>query len=254
MNAISTGSPRHTHGFSLIACLAVGLGVLGVGVDRAIGQEDRPLTIADLDEYRRALRADEPGDPAPEPVSFVTLWERPEEFLGRRVSVEGKAARRFRQGAIGEYPPLVELWIATRTGNPTCLVYPEPTGGDPTPLGATVRFAGTFQKRVRYEAGDEPRIAPLVVGPEAPTVLRGPARGAWQPIGPFRPVDWMVGAIVAAGVVSVIVRQVLMRPGRPRRALREAIEGPPPEFEDGPAELTDPYDSGGDRPEGDRSP
>jgi hypothetical protein len=203
----------------------------------AVSQEDAPLTIADLDAYRSALRADGPDAPKPEPVTFGDLWERPEAYLGRRVAIEGRAARRFRQPSIGEYPPLVELWIASRVGNPTCVVYPDPEGGDPTPLGATVRFVGTYQKRLEYRASDEPRLAPLLVGPEPPEILRGPAKGRWQPIGPFREVDWIVGAIVAAAVVSAIARQILARPS-PRRGRRQQadLDGPPPEFVDGPAD------------------
>ena len=56
----------------------------------------------------------------------------------------------------------------------------------------------------------------MLVGPAPPEVLRGPAKGPWRPIGPFREVDWIVGAIVAAVVVSAIVRQVLARPWRRR--------------------------------------
>jgi hypothetical protein len=221
-----------------LRAVSVAMAVLAIAAPEAPGQHaDAPLTIADLDDYRKALRADDPDAPEPLPVRFGDLWERPDEFLGRRVIIEGRAARRFRQPPIGEYPALVELWIASRTGNPTCLVYPDPPGGDPTPLGGLVRFAGTYQRRIRYEGSDAPRVAPLLVGPDAPELIRGPARGLWQPIGPFRGVDWLVGAIVAAAVLSVIVRQILLRPlTRTRHRLRAEIEGPPPEFEDGPAD------------------
>ncbi|MEW4571158.1 hypothetical protein AB1L88_25080 [Tautonia sp. JC769] len=238
----------------------LGLGTAGAAPPAQESVGDDPLTLADLDAYRRALRPIDPGEAEPAPATFADLWERPDDWLGRRVVVEGRAARRFRQGPIGEYPPLVELWIASRTGNPTCLVYPEPEGGDPTPLGGTVRFAGTYHKRVRYEAADEPRLAPLLVGPEAPEVIRGPARGHWRPIGPFREIDWLVGLIVAAAVVSVIVRQILLRP-RPRRRLRDEVDGPPPEFLDGPPDVedapappTDPFTESGGRSGPDRGP
>ncbi|RUL87540.1 hypothetical protein [Tautonia sociabilis] len=204
------------------------------GWSAATTQDDAPLTVADLDSYRTALRPFEPDAPPPVDVSFGELWERPEEFEGRRVAITGKAARRFHQPAIGEYPPLVELWLFSPTGNPTCVVYPEPEGGDPTPLGGTVRFVGWYQKRLRYRASDEDRLAPLLVGPTAPEVIRAPAQGPWRPIGPFRLVDWMVGGIVAAAVLSVIVRQMLSRPGpRLSRRQREELEGPPPRFVDG---------------------
>ena len=196
-----------------------------------------PLTIDDLGAYRHALRTPDADAPAPEATSFGDLWNDPEGYRGRRVTVEGRAARRFRQGAIGEYPPLVELWLASGQGDPTCVVYPEPIGGDPTPLGALVRFDGTFLRRLRYQGADEPRLAPLVVGPLPPEVVRPPRGGSWRPIGPFQRFDgWLIWSILLALIASTVARYVLLRPRSRRRsrAERAAIEGPTPEFVDGP--------------------
>lgn len=213
-------------------CLLITLLVFASDAD-ARAQDDAPLTIADLDSYQQALRPEEPGSPLPEPVSFRDLWERPESYLGRRVAIEGRAARRFHQPKIGEYPPLVELWIASKAGDLTCAVYPEPEGGDPTPLGGTVRFVGSYQKRLKYESGDEARLAPLLVGPAFPELIKAPSKGPWRPVGPFQKVDWLVGGIVAAAVVLVIIRQVLTRPrSRLTRQQRRDLEGPPPDFID----------------------
>lgn len=198
--------------------------------------DDGPLSVADLDAYRSALRPAEEGAEPAVPVGFDDLWEHPERFARRRVAVEGRARRRFRQGAIGEYPPLVELWLLSDRGDPTCLVYPEPTDGDPTPLGGTVRFVGTYQRRITYKSGDVDRLAPLVVGPEAPEVLRRPPTGPWRPVAMFGEIDWLLGLIVAAMVASAIVRLVLLRPRPTRRSNRDREDrrlGPPPEFVDG---------------------
>ena len=217
--------------FAWLMALAV------VGPSQDEQDDGRPLTIDDLGAYRLALQLPEADAPPPEAATFGDLWNDPEGYRGRRVIVEGRAARRFRQGSIGEYPPLVELWLANGQGDPTCVVYPEPKGGDPTPMGALVRFDGTFLRRLRYQGADEPRLAPLVVGPMAPEVVRPPRAGSWRPIGPFQRFDgWLIWLILLALMASTFARHVLLRPRSRRRsrAEREAIEGPPPRFVDGP--------------------
>jgi hypothetical protein len=166
-------------------------------------RDDR-LGLADLAAYRAALSgkatADEarPSDP-PVPVGFRDLWNRPEAYRGRRVTIRGRLERSFRQGAVGSFPPLVEAWIFSPSGDPFCLVYPRagagtdagPSTGPPSvsaPVsaddarrtdaraagpaepgpGRVVRFTGTFLKMVRYTAGDGDRQAPLIVGDRPP--------------------------------------------------------------------------------------
>jgi hypothetical protein len=172
----------------------------------ADGSRDDRLGLADLAAYRAALSgratADEarPSDP-PVPVGFRDLWNRPEAYRGRRVTIRGRLERSFRQGAVGSFPPLVEAWIFSPSGDPFCLVYPRvgadagtdagpgtrppgvsapvsaddarrpdarPAGpAEPGP-GRMVRFTGTFLKMVRYTAGDGDRLAPLIVGDHPP--------------------------------------------------------------------------------------
>ena len=43
--------------------------------------------------------------------------------------------------------------------------------------GRRVRFTGTFLKMVRYEGGDVPRLAPLVVGDRVPSVVVSESAG-----------------------------------------------------------------------------
>jgi hypothetical protein len=137
----------------------------------ARGQEDR-LGLGDLAGYRAALSgkatADDAraGDP-PAPVHFRDLWNRPDVFRGRRVIVEGRVLRIFRQEPVGSFPALAEVWISSTSGDPFCLVSPQ-AGPIPEP-GQNVRFAGTFLKMVRYAASDAARLAPLVVGDRAPS-------------------------------------------------------------------------------------
>src|SRR5262245_60405750 len=96
------------------------LGAAGPGLcPRSFAQDPEtanPLSLADLAGYRVAL-AGEPtdrsasADEPPARVGFRDLWDRPEQLRGRRVTVQGRIARIFRQGAVGSFPPLAEIWI-----------------------------------------------------------------------------------------------------------------------------------------------
>ena len=137
--------------------------------------------------------------------------------------------RRFRQEAFGTFPPLTEAWAVSPAGDPFCLVFPNP---DPasraTPaLGTPVRFDGTFLKQVRYQGGDGPRLAPLIVG-------GGPPIASAKAPAPPRPrrgygstLDWTAGLIVAGFVVLFVARMHLNKPFA--RTSGWATD-PPPEF------------------------
>ena len=58
-------------------------------------------------------------------VKFRDLWNRPDVFRGRRVTVEGRVVRIFRQGPVGSFPPLAEVWITSPAGDPFCVVFPQ---------------------------------------------------------------------------------------------------------------------------------
>jgi hypothetical protein len=211
------------------------------------GQDDE-LSLADLTAYRAALSgkatADDarPTDPSAR-VGFRDLWDRPDAHRGRRVTVEGRVGRIFRQGPVGSFPPLIQVWAYSPAGDPFCLVFPRPAdSAAPVKesesraaipgLGQTVQFTGTFLKIVRYAAGDGPRLAPLVVGdrPPAPAVrgkgvsaspasgepgspariLRaiggeraGPASSAWSPA------SWGLALALAAVAVGILAWQHL---------------------------------------------
>jgi hypothetical protein len=157
----------------------------------------RQLGLADLAGYRAALSGKATADDAktddpPARVAFRDLWNRPDQFRGRRVTVQGRVARIFRQGPVGSFPPLAEVWVTSPAGDPYCVVFPQPAprgeanqpSGTPRGaessqgralgatlmpnLGGTVRFTGTFLKQVSYAAGDGARLAPLVVGDRPP--------------------------------------------------------------------------------------
>ncbi len=180
------------HRFAAVLAMMLGLPAAAAGQELSPGgqddagavqaSEDR-LGLADLASYRAALAGKATGDSSrpsdpPARVEFRELWVRPETYRGRRVTVRGRVERTFRQGAVGSFPPLVEAWIFTTTGDPLCVVYPRAVTTDPDAratrdpaAGQAVAFTGTFLKMVRYTAGDGDRLAPLIVGDHAP----GPA-------------------------------------------------------------------------------
>jgi hypothetical protein len=176
-----------------------------------------PLSLADLSGYSSALAGkpvigeDESNIP-PTRVRFRDICNRPDMFLGRCVIVEGRVERIFRQGPLGTFPALAEVWLISRTGDPFCTVFPqhEPVSrsvsnpGTITPpfrplsiedprraisvpeVGKTVRFTGSFLKMVAYKAADGNRLAPLIVGnrlPVAMLISGSPARMRCPPFG-----------------------------------------------------------------------
>jgi hypothetical protein len=224
-------------------------------------QTSHQLTLADLAAYRAALSgratADSAaGSDAPKPVNFKDLWSHPDAYRGDRVTIEGRVARIFRQGPVGSFPALAEVWIASPVGDPFCLVMPQDgstgtlrandhgerrrLGSSPIPeLGQTIRFTGTFLKMVSYPAGDGARLAPLVVGqqPPTPTAKATSSVGAgslpsahgvkaggypghrirWWPLSQS---SWALGLILAVVTVGVFAWQYLRAPSRNARQRR----------------------------------
>jgi hypothetical protein len=236
------------------------------------------LSLADLAGYRAALSG-KPDDRAsatdpPSLVKFKDLWNRPDVFRGRRVTVQGRVVRTFRQGPVGTFPPLAEVWITSPAGDPFCAVFPQPdkldreqtgaaeptnaaaekstrddrTNGMPGP-GRTVRFTGTFLKMVRYAGADTARLAPLIVGDQLPVpisaeptesqvdrMILDSTRGS-SPL--IQLAIWALGLTVAALVAVTFARWHLRAPVRsaPRRATSASLTlDPPLEFVEPPNE------------------
>jgi hypothetical protein len=205
---------------------------LAIGCLMASRAEDSPFGLADLEAYRSALSAKLDGS-APT-VGFKDLWDRPGDYAGKAVAVEGRVARLFRQPKVGEFPPLVEAWVVSAAGDPFCLVFPQLEGRTSPGVGSQVRFSGTFLKRIKYQGGDVDRLAPLIVGPETPAT---PRPGSDLEGMKWNSVDWMMalGACLVVGLL--LARRHLARPTPvPRR-----VE-PPPSFVDGKPEAGGDWD------------
>jgi hypothetical protein len=229
--------------------------------ERDPGSDDR-LGLADLAGYRMALTGKATADDArssdpPARASFRDLWERPDAFRGRRVTIKGRVERIFRQGPVGSFPPLAEVWLTSPAGDPFCVVFPLP-GTAPTSStveiattpperstvpdpGRDVQFTGTFLKTVRYAGGDRARLAPLVVGERPPRpvvdeagnrvspatnpneVLRaiggtGPHGIAGLDRGAWSATSWALGMTLAVIATGVLAWQHLRKPGAHGRA------------------------------------
>ena len=198
--------------------------LLALWASRASADEPT-LTLADLAAYRAALSAKAETPPAR--VGFRDLWGAPERYRGRLVQVEGRLVRRFRQDAFGTFPPMAEAWAVSPAGDPFCLVFPDPASPASPPLGTPVRFVGTFLKRVRYQAGDGPRLAPLIVGGGPPVASVRASATSKPPRRYGTTLDWTAALAVAALVAFFLARMHLNKPvaRNPVRATE-----PPPDF------------------------
>jgi hypothetical protein len=234
-------------------------------------QTDHQLSLADMAGYRAALSGKPSAENArasdpPIEVTFKDLWNRPEVFRGRRVIVGGQVTRIFRQGPVGSFPALAEVWITSSVGDPYCIVFPLPLSADRNPPGTVaataiegdisgsmattepgkkVRFAGTFLKIVRYAGGDGARLAPLIVGdrvPEPVAPSSDSALGAGvDPAGgkgnssrmALGPAYWAIVLVVLAVCAVVLAGWHLRTPARSaagRRPSSSAVAEPRLEF------------------------
>jgi hypothetical protein len=221
------------------------------------------LSLADLTAYHSALTGkvtanDAKASDPPARVSFKDLWNRVDAFRGRRVTVQGRVERTFRQGPVGSFPALAEIWITSPAGDPFCLVVPQEAGAGTLPIdygsldrraapqripktGKNVQFTGTFLKMVRYAAGDGARLAPLVVGDQPPV----PARDTFDANGGLNSDDrfkhrvglqagWLlvlILALLAAGLVAWRLLYVPTRRARfktSHRRMSASLECDPP--------------------------
>lgn len=176
--------------------------------------------------------------------------------------------RIFRQGPLGTFPALAEVWITSPAGDPFCVVCPQggsngqkeagpgdPTsvraeeakneqkdGGMPAQQGQVVHFTGTFLKMVRYAGADTNRLAPLIVGDGRPVPIPVDRIVSNKDGVPLRSTDdgnaaikltyWALGLAVAGLVAVGLARWHLRGPiAISRRRMKSADLGPDPPLE-----------------------
>jgi hypothetical protein len=249
-------------GFVVASVLALVCSIASFADD---SESPHQLSLADLASYRAALSGRATGENTktsdrPVRVIFRDLWNRPDAFRGRRVIIQGRVERIFRQGPIGSFPALAEVWIVSPAGDPFCAVVPNESGTGILPadhglegratskqspeLGQTVRFTGTFLKMVRYAGGDAARLAPLVVGDQPPVpapeitqannVRRGiHSDGGHRPTA-GSPTGWLLGLAITMLIAGVLALQYLRAQSRraglwdSRRRTTALLEADPP--------------------------
>jgi hypothetical protein len=268
------------HGMRLMAIVLMSttLGPLGwASCSSDDAETSHQLSLADLPGYSAALsgKPTAPGATKADPpfhVKFKDLWNRPDLFRGRRVTVLGRVMRTFRQGPLGSFPALAEVWITSPVGDPFCVVFPQPgsnsekkadpndpalvqaeqakgkheAGGMPG-QGRLVQFTGTFLKMVRYAGADTNRLAPLIVGDGFPMVIPsepieskndGALLGATQDGDTATKLTyWALGLAVAGLVAVTLARWHLRVPiarARRRATSAEVTVDPPLEFTEPP--------------------
>ncbi len=216
--------------FAVVAVVVLGLNPLF-----AAGAEDTSLSLADLGPYRLALETPSTTPAPARAVTFRDLWDHAATYQGERVQVVGRVVRRFRQGALGTFPPLTEIWAVNPAGDPFCLVFPTSETADAAP-GSSVRFAGTYLRRLRYQGGDTARLAPLIVGHAPPTItIPAPLKKALPSIdfsvglsdGSWTRYEWGIALFLAALIGLMLARRHLRRPTR-----SQPEDDPAPEFVD----------------------
>jgi hypothetical protein len=169
-------------------------------------------------------------------VLLTHLWERPEQYRGVPVHLLGTAMRVLRfESKLSKTGWLYEAWIVTPEASRypySCVFEDVPEG---FPLGPSVServvFNGYFLKLMKYQAGDVPRGAPVLVG----KLGWEPAAEADAPVAPAGKArslrDWFLPVL---GVLFLIsfgrwiyqLSQNLSLPGTSRPAARPSEELP----------------------------
>jgi hypothetical protein len=120
-------------------------------------------------ERARAKSAAELAAESRRDVFLTHLWERPEHYRGVPVHLLGTALRIVRfESKLSKTGWLYEAWIVTPDARkyPYNCVFEEAPEGLPIGVDVSERvvFNGYFLKIMKYQAGDAPRGAPVLIG------------------------------------------------------------------------------------------
>lgn len=131
----------------------------------ALQEVPEPVGLTDWPALSKALKRDETV--AGRIASFRELWSAGPGELKDPIAISGVILRRFRREPVGQFPALEELWL--RTDDDALVIVTHKSRdkkqetSDITAPGSAVEVSGIFLRNVRYDAKDEPRVAPWVV-------------------------------------------------------------------------------------------
>jgi hypothetical protein len=102
-------------------------------------------------------------------IALAQIYERPAHFRGVPIQLLGTARLVYRnESKLSRNGGLYEAWVFTTDSQsyPYVCVFEEAPKGFPVGAGLSERvvFNGYFLKLMRYQAGDVPRAAPVLVG------------------------------------------------------------------------------------------
>jgi len=244
LHMMPKGGPLAKSGLVLIRCFLAWVGLsIGSGLalgfqqphpDGILAREDpviEPVGLADWPALDRALKRPSPG--SGRIVSFRELWSARPGLGDEPVLIAGVVYRRFRSEPRGQFPSLEEIWVRTDDDGLAVVtnVVPsksEKNAADRTAPGSPVRLVAYFLRKIRYEAEDEPRIAPWLVSKgfekENPNAIGTSATGTASVA--TEADDRRVGFVILGVIAAItILRLTLLWAGRSRRraeALRDS--------------------------------
>ena len=173
------------------------------------------------------------------------LIERPADFRGLPITIEGVIGRNKDPYTHSRHPELGQVWqveLRRHDQSTSCTVIFTSDVSD-LPLGATIRVTGYFVKINSYPTkSGTPGLAALLVAP-GPTEVSRPAPATSQGLD-WR---WMTVAIVVALVVTVILLRRSTRPARHDASSLRASHAAPLNLADDLADWAE-----GDPPDADR--
>jgi hypothetical protein len=169
-----------------------------------------PKSFRDSAAYQKLLNQARDATPAAlasrarRDVGFAHLWERPAHYRGVPIHLQGTARLVFRyESKMSRTGWLYEAWIVTPDSlrNAYVCVFEDAPKGLPigSNLSERVVFNGYFLKLMKYQAGDVPRAAPLLVG-----------RIGWSPRpsgpgdSPWRSPFWMATAVAVIFTITLV--------------------------------------------------
>jgi hypothetical protein len=166
---------------------------------------DRPAYYALLAFVKHSPRAPGFARPPMEVSDWQELVQRPSEFRGLPITIEGVIGRNKDPYINTRHPELGQVW-QLELGRPdqatSCTVICTTDVSD-LPLGATIRITGYFVKINRYPTQSKaPGLAALLIAQGPDAVIRATPQLATSGGLDWR---WLTAAIVAALVITVVL-------------------------------------------------